>query len=269
MTFARACLLVVVVGCGSGGGFPDARPIDAPPPGGTMSLTWTVTNASGQPVACDDIGGISVTALLRNHDVQGGSTEVFTCGTGMGTTGLLTPGTYDVNYELNGISGLIAAVTGPTSIIVPSGMDVPLPPLAFVVDATGGLKLHLASNTTGGNCAPTSSQGAGITQTTITLTKASGGACAPITLAIGAGATSMRPASTYTIDCATPVVGPCIEADQEITATAVPSGNYVIHVRAKAATSCWTNDDQLPIPPVSQDLVRTLNLAFVMAAPSC
>lgn len=263
MTFVRACLLVVAVGCGSGGGFPDAPPIDVPVPGGTFSLAWSLTDAGGQPITCDDIGGLSVTALLRNRDVQGGSTEVFSCNTLMGTSQTLLPGTYDIDFELNGVSGLIATAPKQMGIIVTSGGNVELAPLAFAVDATGGMKLHFSTNTTGGNCAG----GAGITQTTITLNKLSTGACQPVTFTIGAGAS--QPASTYTVNCATPAIGPCIDADQELSVTGVPSGSYVIHVRGKAGADCWKNDDQLPVPPVGRDLVRALNLSIQMAAPSC
>jgi len=267
MTFARACLLVVAVGCGSGGGFPDARPIDAPPPTGTFSLAWSLTNTNSQPITCDEIGGLTVTALLRNRDVQGGSTEVFTCGTLMGTSQALVPGIYDIDFELNGVSGLIATAPKQMGIVVTSGGNVQLAPVAFSVDATGGLKLNFTTGTAGGNCVATASNGAGITQTTITLTKLSTGACAPVTFTIAAGAT--QPASTYTVDCTTPVVGPCIEADQQLSVAGVASGTYVIHVRGTAGADCWKNDDQLPVPPVGHDLVRTLNLAIQMAAPSC
>ena len=160
MTFVRACLLVVVVGCGSGGGFPDAQPIDAPTPGGTFSLDWSLTNTNSQPITCDDIGGLSVTALLRNRAVQGGSTEVFTCGTLMGTSQELVPGIYDIDFELNGVSGLIATAPKQMGIVVTSGGNVQLAPLTFAVDATGGMKLNFATDATGGNCAATASNGA-------------------------------------------------------------------------------------------------------------
>ena len=263
MTFVRACLLVVAVGCGSGGGFPDARPIDAPPPGGTFSLDWSLTNTSNQPITCDEIGGLSVTALLRNRDVQGGSTEVFTCGTLMGTSQALVPGIYDIDFELNGVSGLIATAPKQMGIVVTSGGNVQLAPVAFSVDATGGMKLHFTTNHAGGNCAA----GAGITQTTITLSKVSTGACSPVTFTIAAGAT--QPASTYTVNCTTPAIGPCIDDDQELSVSGIPSGTYVIHVRGKAGADCWKNDDQLPVPPVGHDLVSPLNLSIEMAAPSC
>src|SRR5688572_783510 len=67
------------LGCGSGGGFPDAPPIDSPPPGGTFKLDWAVHDSNGTAISCDDVGASWVNALVRNRAAVGGSTEVFTC----------------------------------------------------------------------------------------------------------------------------------------------------------------------------------------------
>ena len=46
------------------------------------------------------------------------------------------------------------------------------------------------------------------------------------------------------------------------------SGTYAINVRAnQGATQCYTNVDQLPVPPLGRELVRTLNLGSV--TPAC
>src|SRR5512139_2054698 len=103
MMCLRAAALIAVMsmmGCGGGGGFPDAPPGPDAFVGGTLSLDWSLVKmADGSPVSCDQVGGVTVTLLLRNRAVQGGFTEVFSCGSKTGTTPLVPIGTYDVNFE--------------------------------------------------------------------------------------------------------------------------------------------------------------------------
>ncbi len=261
----------MLAGCGSGGGFPDATPIDSPKPPGTFDLAWSLKGTGGNTITCDQIGAQAVTVLTRNRAIQGGSTEVFTCGTAMGRSGSLIAGTYDMDFELSGTggavgTGLIATAPQQAGIVITSGGNVELTPLTFTVNATGGLKLNLASNKPGGNCGTTANNGAGITGMSLILQHSGTGTCEPVTFAIAANAT--LPASSYTVNCTTPSIAPCIESDQQLTASNVPSGGYQVHVRGKIATSdCWTNDDTISIPPIGRDLIRTLNLGA--AATPC
>ncbi|HEU0031570.1 MAG TPA: hypothetical protein VFQ53_13115 [Kofleriaceae bacterium] len=259
-------LAALVGSCGGGGGFPvDAAP-DSPPPGGRLSLAWSLTDTAAQPITCGQVGGQVVTLILHNRAIQGASTEVFGCTTGSGDTLPVLPGTYDVSFELNGMVGLLATAPPQMAIVVESNKTTALAPVTFAVEAIGGLELSLASGKPGGNCAAVASNGAGITATTITLVH-TGGNCEPVTFQISAGAT--KPASTYTVNCATPVVGPCIESDQKLTVSNVPSGGYQIHVRGKVGTTdCWINDDGLAVPPLSKILKQTLNLGQ-QPTPGC
>lgn len=260
--FLSAALLV---GCGGGGGFPDAPPIDSPPPPGTFTLAWTLTDTAGAPLPCDQIGAQTVTVLTRNRAVQGGATEVFTCGTGMGMSQGLLAGTYDMDFELDGVggdptTGLIATAPKQMGIVIKPGEEVALAPLTFAVDATGGLALNLASNATGGNCASPTNNGAGITGFTITLQHTGTGACEPVTFTYATNGT--LPGGSYTVNCGTPVVAPCIEHDQPLTVTGVKSDAYQLHVRGKiGASDCWKNDDALSVPPLGRTVTRMLNLA--------
>ncbi len=123
------------------------------------------------------------------------------------------------------------------------------------------------SGATAGNCVPTGQGGAGITTNRITVTRVGDGMCAPLTFAISAG-TMGGTAGTYVVDCANPVDAPCIERDQELTVTGVASGTYAISVRAnRGGSACYTNVDQLPVPPLGRELARTLNLGSV--TPAC
>lgn len=260
--------------CGDGGGFPDARPIDSPAPGGTFDLAWTLKDTGGNAITCDQIGAQTVTVLTRNRAVQGGSTQVFTCATFMGGSEALMPGTYDMDFELGGLggavgTGLIATSPKQMGVVIQSGENVSLMPLAFAVNATGGIKLNITANKPGGNCGSVATSGAGITGVTLTLQHTTGGACEPVTFTIAPNAT--LPGGSYTVNCTSPTVAPCIEADQQLRVSGVKSDGYQLHVRGRIATAdCWTNDDTMPVPPLGRDVMRTLNLAAAATGtPGC
>ena len=259
--------LLGVFSCGSGGGFPDARPIDAAPPTGTFTLDWSVSDANGQTITCDQVGAQTVTVLAHNRAFQGGETEPFLCSSLMGQSPGLAPGTYDFMFELDAASGLLATAPAQNGIEITSNQNVRLTPLAFSLDATGGMNLHIATNRAGGNCG-TAPNGGGITSTTFTLLHTSNSTCQPITLQIAAGAT--KPASMYTINCTTPVVGPCIDSDQAITAMGFAADTYQVHIAMnQGANVCWTNNDTIVVPPLGATLTRTLNLLFASGNAAC
>ena len=256
-----AFCLTAAAACGSGGGFPDAPPVDSPPTA-TFSLTWSVIDQNSQPVSCARIAGQSMTVLAHNKAYDGGNTQIFSCSSGMGQSQDVYAGEFDLNFELSGTFGLLARAPTVNSIDVPAGTNTPVPPLVFQVEALGSLALKLSSGASGGNCGATGAGGAGIDATSLSITRNSDGACVPITFTVGAGAT--KPAGTYATDCTTPAdyVGGCIESDQVLSAANVPSDEYTIHVRGKiAATSCWANNDFMQVPPLQKTLTRTLNLA--------
>ena len=209
-----------------------------------------------------------MTATLRNKGAVGGSTQVFTCGTGMGTSQGVTPGTYDIAFELDSTTGPVLAMA-PTQrdVVIADGQTVVLTPLAFAVEATGGMKLHLATNKLGGNCG-TGTDGGKIDAMTISVAHQTTGPCEPIAFAISAGAT--KPAGTYTINCTTPTSTACIESDQELTATAVPSDKYTFKIQGDTVgVHCWNNTDQVTVPPLGGTLTKTLNLAHADGTPGC
>jgi len=257
----RLLWIAGVVGCGDTGGFPDAMTPEGPPPGGTFSLSWSLTDTGGAPLDCDRVGGVTVTMVLRNRGVQGGSTEVFTCGTGSGMTPPLLPGTYDIQFELAGATGLITTAPAQMGVVVESAKDTPLVPVTFAINAVGGLALTFDALKPGGNCAAVASNGAGITAMSIALNHSSGGACEPATLMIGS--------TPYTIDCTTPVEVGCIESTVEVTGANLPSDSYQIHVRGKQGVqTCFANDDTIRVPTNAMAFQRALNLAPT-GAPGC
>lgn len=265
----RGCSFVWLIGlaaCGDGGGFPDAPLPDSPPPNGTFSLAWTLTDDGGQPVTCDQVGAQAVTAVLRNPDVQGGSTEVFSCSSGMAMSPGVAPGMYQIDFELNGAATAPLIDTAPRQEVeIKSGQNTALSPITFAINATGGLALSLSAlGVTAGNCAPTGNMGAGIDQFKITLQKASDLSCAAVTFAVSAGASGI--AGTYVVNCGSPATIGCLNADQVLSVSSIPSGRYRIQVRGRSGGDCYVNDDQLAVPAIGMTLTRTLNLAKTTGA---
>jgi hypothetical protein len=256
----------LLAGCGSGGGFFDAAVReDAVPPGGTFSAQWMVTDTGGAPIECTKIGGQFVTVLMRNRALPIGEAEVFGCASLSGQSKVVPAGIYDIRFELSGIAGVLAMAPEQMAVEIKSQENTVLAPLTFAVDAQGGLALRLDAGKAGGNCGATPA-GAGITATTITLEHADT-TCAPVTFAISAGAN--QPAGSYTVNCQTPAIGPCIESDQELTVSGIPSDSYRIHVRGRiGANNCYLNDDSFQVPTNGAVLTRTLNLAHQML-PDC
>jgi hypothetical protein len=263
----RGCSFVAAaalsVACGDGGGFPDAPLPDGPPPNGTFSLDWSLTDTNGAAITCDQVGALTVTAVMRNPAIQGGLTEVFNCNTRMGTSGPYAPGQWQLDFELNGSAPTPIQTAPRQDIEIKSNMNTTLQPISFAVNATGGVALSLdAIGVTMGNCAA-APNGADIDGFKITLEKASDLSCAAVTFAVSAGAMGGT-ASTYTVNCGAPTTIGCLYSDQVLSATNLASGSYRIHVRGPVGTSdCYVNDDMFSVPALGMTLTRTLNLAKV------
>jgi len=241
---------VLLPACGGGGGFPVDASDPPPPPKGKFSLAWTVTDVADQTIPCAQVGANFVTVSLRNRDVQGGSTEVFSCASLMATSLLsFTPGIYDLAFELSGTAGLLATAPAAKGIEIKANETTAVDPITFVVDATGKLALTLETGVANGNCGG----GAGIATTTITL-EHTGAACEPVTFDISGG-------GTYTVNCTTPQVAGCIDHDKTLSVATLPSGSYRISVKGTVnANDCWTTTPTLIVPPLGNTLTQTLNL---------
>jgi hypothetical protein len=152
---------------------------------------------------------------------------------------------------------------GQHAVTLTANQDTPLQPLGFMVDATGGLALTLATNRTDGNCAAQPG-GGGIANMTITLVHSSDQSCEPVTFAITGG-------GAYTVDCATPSVATCIDSNQTLTVMSVPADAYTIHVGGALGNgaTCWSNNDSLQVPAAGQTLTKTLNLAYATGTGGC
>jgi hypothetical protein len=242
---AGALLMALPLGaCGGGGDEADAAPgqPDAPPAKGTFSLTWTLTDTMGAAITCDTVKAAQVTITLVPSAGGPGSSESFNCQTGMGTSSPVVATTYDMTIELKNSSGQVMAMAvAQNDVVITANQDTALMPATFSVSRTGGLKFKLdVPGTSGTNCDDEMGNpaGAGVEGVRITLTR--GGVCVPATFDVPAGGMG-EPAQTITAACPGGGTGTCIELDQEVTATGLEAGDYVITVvGTEGPTDCYS-----------------------------
>jgi hypothetical protein len=255
--------VVAVAGC-DGGGFPADGGVPDAPASGTFSLAWTVTDPGGAPIACDQIGANTVALTLQSLDRVFGLAESFSCANSPSTSPPIPVGAYTVDIELHG-AGLDPVVSPRQNrITINQNQTTALQAVTFAVQATGMLALKIATPAPFTSSCGAAPGGAAITGETITVQN-DAGTCLPITFTRMKGG---APNGTYTVSCTAPSVATCIEGDETLTASDVPSGAYQIHIRGKRdATDCFRNDDSLSLPAQGKTLTRTLNLA--PTTPSC
>jgi hypothetical protein len=265
--FTASLVLLATVACDGTGGTVAAAPATSACPG-SVSLAWSITSASGQPLTCAQAGATSVALRLQNRT---GGTPVFTafpCANSPGTANV-TPGLYDVAIELHDASGARLATSSPqTSVAVAVGRTKVLTPVTFAVGTGGGgnsrVVLTLETENVASNCQPSSSGGAGITGTTITIVR-DGGGCAPATLVRSRGGTQI---GTYKVNCSSPEVAGCIERDETLTTTGLAPAGYVVRVGGKiGAVDCWIGEAHLDVPATGQ--LQTKIALRRQSAPGC
>ena len=247
-------VLLAMVACDGTGGAATGAPASGACPG-SISLTWSMTTTNGRPLNCVQAGATSVALRLTSRT---GGTPVFTAFPCANSPGIadVTPGLYDVAIDLHDASGARIATSPPqTSVAVAVGRTKVLTPVTFAVGSGGGggnsgVALTLEAQNIASNCQSSSSGGAGITGTTITILRSDGG-CAPVTLVRSRGGVEI---GDYKINCSSPEVAGCIERDETLTTTGlVPAGRFAVHVVGKiGAVNCWVGDAQLDVPATGQ-----------------
>jgi hypothetical protein len=241
---AAAVIAVLVAACGSSAGPPDARVIDGPPPGGTFTLTWTLHDGA-TALTCADLGGATIAVSITGVGDGFGVTDVFDCASATGTTRAVAPGKYNLDVQLTGPTGALAAVIPFRDVVAVTSSDTKLDPIDFAVMARGGLKFRLVAQGVAANCTGT----APIAGMQLRIRDAQN-LCEPATFMVAAGAGTA--ASTYTDDCQTAVVGPCIERDQIVTVSDLRSGSVKLDVSGQVAGQpCWGGTNYLTVPTMS------------------
>ncbi len=228
-------------------------------PQGAATLTWSITMAD-QRVTCAHAGATSVSLALHNRASGEDTSSAFACTDPQGTTSPLPVGTYDATITLRAVDGAPVA-TAPMQAAIPItlGQVTTLRPAMFAASDLGNLVLSLVTLEAASNCQPRSDGGAGTTGHVIELTHAAGG-CAPVMFRRMRGETQV---GTYTVDCSSPQVAPCIERDETLHALGLEPGPYAISVSALAATrQCGSGDDVVLIP-ANVSVIKPIQIAHV------
>jgi hypothetical protein len=237
-----------------------------PPASGTIALAWSIFDTTSQPATCDQVGARSVALRLRPHAGGNVNATAMPCAPGSGAA-QVAPGIYDIAIELHAADGTrLASAPDQTGISITAGRTTRLTPVRFAATMTFGLVASIATSATT-NCKATTSGGAGITGTLLTLERIDPGreGCAAVTFSRAQGTTQQ---GTYKVDCASPSVTTCIENNETLTAN-VPPGTYLIRVRGKRGTlDCWQGGDKLIVPASSRPTLHTVALMHV-AQPPC
>jgi hypothetical protein len=266
--------LFAITACNPSEGSPTLAITAASTCPGSISVAWSIINASGQPLSCSQAGATSVALRLQSRT---GGTPVFTafpCTSSPGTANI-APGLYDVAIELHDANGAKLATAEPqTSIAIALARTKVLTPVAFRLgsggDGGGGsgggggggsggqpgsVHLSLQAGAFRSNCLPSALDGAAITGTSITVQTA-GGVCAPVTFIRSQGGTEI---GTYKVNCSSPQITSCIESDESLTSPELTPGSYVIHARGKiGAGDCFVADTALEVPqtgPLQKQIV--------------
>jgi hypothetical protein len=204
-------------------------------------------------VACAQIGAANVALRLLSRT---GGTPVFAafpCANSPGTTNV-TPGLYDVTFELHNATGeRLATAPLQTSVVVAVGRTKVLTPATFVIggssEGNSPVELILQAENAVSNCQPSSMGGAGITGTTITIVR-NGGGCAAARLVRARGGTQT---GTYQVNCSSPEVATCIERDETLTTTGLAPAGYSVRVVGKVGPAdCWISESQLDVQTTGQ-----------------
>lgn len=233
--FALAMFAALLLcACGDDGGPVDAAPVDAIPPSGTFSLSWTLSDGTN-PLTCSDVAAVSVAVTLVRQGGIGGVADAFTCEGGQAVSRRFSPGIYNLTVDLraSGSRSLIATPVVITDVEIAVGTDTPLPAQNFVVSPIGGFSFTVDARATAGNCVADSADGAGIVALEFSLSDGSN-ACVAATFDVAAG--SAGSAATYTSDCTTPPAPlPCIDEDQLVTVNPIASGLVTMQITGQKA----------------------------------
>lgn len=237
-------------GSGSGSGSGSAT--------GQVQILWTIA-IGGHPVTCATAGAVSV--QLRLHPASGSDLLFgYPCADGHALSSPVPVGPYDAMLSLISADGALFGTLPAQHLSVDAAQGAQGAPFAFDLSTGfGHVDLSLAALGTVSHCAA-QPDGAGITAQVLTLRDAEG-VCIPVTFQrIRAGV----PNGTYTVNCATPVAGPCIEQDETLSVDALPSGPYTISVTGLTGDAhqiCWFGHDVLQVPASSY--AKTVQLSRV------
>ena len=233
-----------VAGCKDDNPAVDAGPdIDAPPEVGTLSLSWTITDAGNQ-LLCGDVGGLQVRVTATPQDGGFATPESFGCDAGTGTSTPIDSGVYNVEIVL--VTSGNRELTTPElrqSVAITTGQNTDLGSFDFEVVPRGEVQFYIDAQAPSGNCDLEANNGAEISEFFIEVRDANG-TCVPTTIDIGDGA---NPGGTYNSDCTGTRYG-CIYTDQKVSIPNVPAGTASLNIVGyRGVDACYSRMPQFSV----------------------
>lgn len=229
-------------------------------PGGTVTLSWTVTDTNGpSTITCDQANATTVTITLREEGASSGIPDPFNCSSGMATSSPVPPGNYVIGFELRGPTGQIATAPGQNGIVINSQQDTDIGAVNFDVNALGAMNLNVVAAGRTTNCGLIVDMGGGIDQMTLELERDL--TCVPFdyTLNAAADTTTCPP---------TPIA--CFETTDDIVVPSLGSGRYQLRATGLiAGTECWIGQQEIRVPTDNMSADFQLNMAYQAATPGC
>ncbi|HUH03624.1 MAG TPA: hypothetical protein VML75_16625 [Kofleriaceae bacterium] len=263
MSVALLGATAMVFGCGGGSDNADAGSTDAPVTRGTMSLSWSITDLDGNPLACADVAALSISLQMTRQGSAAGVVDPYTCAAGAATSRELDPGTYDVVVMAAAQAGNLTTPIVLEPVEVVAGQNTVLDPIVFRIDPVGNFSFRIDTGASAGNCADEAAGGGALTALEIRLLD-DGDVCIPTTFVIG----DVNPV-TYVSDCQGSTTG-CVDKDVDFSVIGTASGPHTLEIIGdKDGLECYSRTSMLAIP--GNDLGRMLgNLVLSLApVPGC
>ncbi|HYU15969.1 MAG TPA: hypothetical protein VEL05_07860 [Candidatus Acidoferrum sp.] len=135
LAIAGMFALASLAGCGGDDDAVDASiEPDAPPPAGTISMSWRV-QSGGTDASCQDVGAQLVEVELVLEGAVNGEADSFTCAAAAATTREVAVGTYILRLDLldSMSASLLPAQVIQSGVEVTDGNDTPLGEILFAV----------------------------------------------------------------------------------------------------------------------------------------
>ncbi len=100
-------MLALLVACGDGGGFPDAKVVVPPQDPGTVALSWKLVDGSAAPETCAMANGTNVVVAITQEGTNAQFGQTFPCSLGLAVSGSLPTATYDLTFSLYDPSNML------------------------------------------------------------------------------------------------------------------------------------------------------------------
>jgi hypothetical protein len=251
-------LVALQLSCGDDANVSDAG-IDAEPPTGTFSLSWSLTDGTNA-LECSDVGAVTVSVALVPQGGLNGDVYPFTCEAASGTSAPVPPGVYNATLDVRGGTPSRSLLANPQfidGVTITANSDTPLGAKSFTIDPTGNFTFYVDAGASAGNCSDDPVDGGQIVGFEFEL-RDSNGACVDGVDFVIPDADPLV-GGTYTTNCTTPPAPfGCIGKAQEIAVSGIRSGSYSLSINGQKAgpIDCYSRQSNFVV--AGNDLVTSV-----------